>query len=361
MKSVNPGPNGNGIVYIGSFNSNIVDSYFDQAAFVKNVPRSKDTNSLRFHNVTFNTNSSTCPPVVVFSQGLRVTNALFNGVDGPSLNDGLAVVSSDASGKLGILGSDSRVDSSDVAGGTNRMQVTASAFVTGGSNVNVFNGVSKSQFSGCRFSSSGRAFNDIHHCSISNCSFRGTGREAIYRSGSTGGAVSTITGCTFKDFGSNAGEPAIRFDSSQGHRVVVANNAFRSTNGSANDIVLENNARRIVVTGNWARDGIEATVGSATIGEPRFVAPKVVGNSTNPVGFSRATPVLPSGTGSANATANRNAQGAWVYHEGGSGVTINSFGTTTTLNTDPSPVFVPRAGEIWFESSAPSAWDWWWV
>ncbi|MUV88589.1 hypothetical protein GJ629_00710 [Halapricum sp. CBA1109] len=109
VKIENPGPGGNGIVYIGSFNTNIVDSYFDQAAFLKNNPRSKDTNSLRFHNVTFNTNNSSNPPVVLFTQGCRITNAIFNGVDGPGMDDGLAIVSDDTS-LVGIQYSDSRID-----------------------------------------------------------------------------------------------------------------------------------------------------------------------------------------------------------------------------------------------------------
>lgn len=358
VKIENPGPNGNGIVYMGSFNSNIVNSYFDQAAFVKNNPLTKDTNSLRLHNVTFNTNSPGHPPLLLFSQGCRITNGIFNGVDGPNMNDGLAIVSDDVS-LTGILGSDSRVSLSQISGQVSRIQFASCAFVTGGNDVHVFKNLDRGEFSACRFSSSGIAIHDFTRSAFTSCRFTGIGKEALYR-GSGGGGTSAIVGCTFKNFGQNSGEPAIRFESSQNHRVTVCGNAFRSTNGASNDIILEDNANSVLVTGNWCADGISASIGTARIGSPRDIVSKVVGNSVNPIGFSRPNPSLPVGTGSTNAVANLNAQGAWVYHDG-SGVNINSFGTITSLSTDPNPVFVPRAGEIYFDSAIPSAWDWWWV
>lgn len=360
VKVENVGRHGNGIVYIGSYNSNIVDSYFIQAAFLWNRPLSKSTNSLRLQNVTFNTNNPGHPPLILSSQGTRVSNGLFNGVDGPGMKDGLAVVSQDES-LTGILGSDPRVSESSVAANLQRIQISSSSFVTGGDDVSVFNGIEKAEIVSSRFSSSGITIDDFNRLALSGCRFTSIGEEAIYKNGDNAGGVSTISGCDFKHYGSNNGEPAIRFESSQSHRVVVSGNAFRGTNGQENDIVLENNASSIVVTGNWCSAGISASIGSNAAGSgSRDSISKVVGNSSNPVGFSRTTPDLPDGTGESNSVANLNPQGAWVYHDG-SGVKINAFGEKKALSVDPNPVFVPRAGVIYFTSSVPSDWDWWWV
>lgn len=357
VKVENVGPAGNGVAFLGSYNTAITDSYFVQAAFLYNHPRTKSMNSLRFHNVTFNTNNSTHPPLIISSQGTRITNGIFNGVDGPNMEDGLAVVSGDAS-KTGLLDSDDRVSASEVSGQVSRLQISSSAFVTGGNDVRVFNDIEKSEITSSRFSSSGVAIHGFSRLAVSACRFTATGRESLYRPGDGSGGVSTIVGCEFKNFGQDSGEPAIRFGSSQAHRCVVSNNAFRSTNGASNDIVLENNADSIIVTGNWVDSGISGSISGTK--SSRKLASKVVANSSNPIGFSRTSPNLPSGTGAGDFVSNLHLQGAWIYHDG-SGVNIQSFGESTKLATDQSPIFVPRGGKVWFDNSTPSAWDWWWV
>lgn len=357
VKVVDVGSNGNGILMSGSFNSTLTDSYFVQAALVSNIQLSKDNNSLRMHNVTFNTNAASRPPLILGSSGTRVTSGIFNGVDGPSMNDGLAVVTGD-SDKTAMLDSDNRISASDIGADLKRIQFSSCAFVTGGNDVSALKGITKSEITSSRFSSSGIAINGFSRVAINGCRFTGTAKEAIYRSGNTGGSVSTISGCDFKFFGDNNGEPAIRLGSSQAHRVTISGNSFNGNNGNKNDIVLENNAGHVIVTGNYCNSGISATIGSTK--DSRTSPPLVVGNSINPVGFSRSTPNLPNGTGSNNFRNNLNPQGAWVHHDG-SGVNVESFGTAHSYSLDSSPVFVPRAGRIWFDSSTPSNWDWWWV
>lgn len=359
VKVDNVGAGGNGILMIGSFNSSLINSYFNQAALLSCPTLSKDNNSLRLHNVTFNSNNAGHPPLILGSSGTRITNSIFNGVDGPSLQDGIAVVSEDDS-STGILSSDSRLSSSDIDAEVKRFQAASCTFVTGGSDVRVFNSVNRAEITASRFSSSGIAIANFNRLTLSSCRFTEVGKEALYRPGNSAGGVSAITGCEFKNFGQDNGEPAIRFGDTQTHRTVVSGNSFRSTNGAANDIVLEHNSDAIVVTGNFCSSGISASIGAAKVGDSRDVVSKVVANSANPVGFSRNTPSVPGGTGRQNSVPNLNCQGAWIYHNG-SGVNVSSFGDRRSLSVDSSPVFVPRAGEIWFTQSAPSAWDWWWL
>jgi hypothetical protein len=358
VRVTGPGPNGTGVAYFGSFNSNIVNCYIVEGAFVENTVQGKDTNSTRFHNVTFNTNNPSHPPLIGFGSGWRVTNGIFNAVDGPELNDGLAVCSADAS-KTGILNSDSRVSTSDVAGGMFRIQWSSCAFVTGGNDVTVFNQISKSEFSSCRFSSSGHTIKNPVRCMFSSCWFAGSGRSVLYKD-SGGDGQTTVSSCLFQDFGKDYKEPAIKVENSSRSRYVIVGNAFDSYGNTDNDIEIHDGDNQNIIDSNHHNDGINVEVSDSNIGNSRSQVSRVTNNSLNPIGFSRPTPSLPIETGTGGAVANLYPQGAWVHHNG-SGININAFGEIKSLSADSSPVFVPRAGTIYFSNFVPSEWDWWWV
>jgi hypothetical protein len=294
--------------------------------------------------------------VILHGSGALITNTFFNGYDGSSQSDGLAVVSGEGS-LAGMFSSDNRVSSTDVEGAVRQLQVSGCSFITGGNDVRVFNDISMVEIGSSSFSSSGPTIANfggkIH---LSNCNFKNVGEEAIIRDQTTAGATSTITGCTFKDFGQKNGEAAIRIENNTNHRIAITGNAFRSVNGATEDVKLVGDVQQVQITGNLLLSGVSGEMSGRRFS--RNTTSSVVCNSINPIGFSRSTPSTPSET--KESVTNTHLQGAWVYHNG-KGPRIWSFGSDHSLPTEQSPVFVPRGGQISFESSVPSDWNWWWI
>lgn len=362
VKVDNMGALGHGICYIGSFNTTWRSVYAKQAAFLENVALGKDNNSFRAIDCTFNSDNSSVPPAIFHGAGCRHQLSLFNSLDvTDGLDAGLFVLMGDETAAV-VQDSDSRVSESDLNANLTRTHFYNCGFVGDrGGDDGLVDSPTKVTFDGCEFTNASHAIRNGAQLVVSGSRFTDQTAQSIWWDSSTSKPNITITGNRFFECGTS-GTPVIG-NNGHGQNIdaVISGNTFKGTGGTY-DIGFGDKTTNYVVVGNRTEKGVAPYNGGPLGDMGRSRAPLVVNNlGHNPVGFDRETPSAPTGTGQSNSVTNNNNQGAWVYQEGGSGVAVRAFGTTTELNTDPSTVFVPRHGEIYFNSSEPSAWDWWWV
>lgn len=362
VKVDNIGPLGHGICYIGSFNTTWRSVYSKQAAFLENAAVGKDNNSFRTIDCTFNSDNSSVPPAIFHGAGCRHQLSLFNSLDvTDGLDAGLFVLMGDEKAAV-VQDSDSRVSESDLNANLTRTHFYNCGFVGDrGGDDGLVDAPSKVTFDGCEFTNASHAIRNGAQLVVSGSRFTDQTGASIWWSTDTSKPNITITGNRFFECGVSG--TAVIGNNRHGQNIdaVITGNTFKGTGGNY-DIEFADKTTNYVVTGNRTENGIAPYGGGPLGAMARERAPLVVNNlGHNPVGFDRSTPTLPSGTGQTSSVTNNHNQGAWVYQEGGDGVTIRAFESTTQLNTTPSSVFVPRHGEIYFEASVPTAWDWWWV
>lgn len=361
VKADHIGPGGHGIIYIGSYNSTWKSVYANQGAVLNNVAINKNTNSFRLRDTTFNTDNPSVPPAIIEGGGCYFEQVLFNSLDVVDGLDGGFVLSGDAS-KAVVQDTDPRVDRSDIGARIKRINFSNCGFVGDrAGNDSLVDNPFDVQFTSCVFVNGAHAAVNPQDTTITSCTFKDQTRQSIWFE-SDSKKDTTVVSNIFKNVGTD-GTAAIGSKTKAGNLpgLTISSNTFKQIGGTY-DIDFAEKTSGYSVIGNSLENGVSDFEGGP-IDFPETRLPLVISNKGyNPVGFRRDTPTLPSGTGSGSSVGNSHNQGVWVYQEGAGGTTIfHADGTEHSLSTDPSTVFVPRHGGIYYESSVPENWDWWWV